>query len=96
MKVDPTDAAADGEHARLLRQRNLALVCAILAGALTLGMVWTNYGKEYPGLGEMREAVRQHQRLLAENSDLEATVSSVLAANRQELERVQRASRQSP
>jgi hypothetical protein len=88
--------AGEVELGRLRNQRDQALVCAILALALSVGVWWTNFGREFPGLRETREAVQQHRALLVEHEGLLATVSAALLANRKEAENLRQVRQNSP
>lgn len=96
MTPDPAIPSNEAEYDRLLRQRDQALVCAILAAAIACAVVWSNFGREYPGLKEMEEAVRQHLELQLEHEKIKAAVNSALMENRRELEKIQQAGRGSP
>lgn len=89
MTPNPIVAANEARNYLLLKQRDQAVVCAVLMAALTLVACWSNFGREYPGLKETVQAVRQHRELLGEHQKLEAEVNEALMAARQELERIQ-------
>lgn len=86
----------NGEHDRLLRQRDLALGCAILAVAMTAVIFWRNFGMEYTELEAARQAVHQHRELLIQNQKAMKQVNSALLATRQAVEKFSQARRGSP
>jgi hypothetical protein len=79
-----------------MRQRDLAVVCAVLMAAVTTAMLWNNFGREFPGLEEERAAVSRHRELLAENLKVLTATGAAWQANQQEVERLRQAKRGSP
>lgn len=97
MKPAPPDSDLAGkpelEEAR--RQRDLALVCAILMMVVTGVMLWNNFARDYPGLKDAQELVREHRALLTEHRKIQETVDAALRVTWQEADRLERMKRNS-
>ncbi len=95
-----SSAAPDSENteelARLSRQRNLAVVCAVLVGAMTTAMLWFNFGRESPVIEEERAAVSRHRKLVAEHRKILSAVNAILQIDQQEVKRLSQAKSRSP
>ena len=96
MAANAAIAGTEREHDRLLRQRDLALGCAILAVAMTAVIFWRNFGMEYTELETAHQAVHQHRELLIQNQKAMKQVNSALLATRQAVEKLSQARRGSP
>jgi len=88
MKPDSTN---DTEYARLLRQRDQAFACAVLAVAMTGAILWSNFGPEPPELAETFQAVHRHRVSLSDHRKILEAVHSAIVANQQEVERLGKA-----
>lgn len=88
MSRKPNESTSGAEEARLIRQRDQALVCAILAVVISGGIGWSNFGREYPGLRESREAVLHHHASLTEHEGLMTTIRSLLLDSRKVVEQL--------
>ncbi len=65
--------------AALKDQRELALACFILSASLSAAVLWSNFGAEPKEMGEAREAVELHRKLLVQNKSVLADNQKVLA-----------------
>lgn len=84
MKRDETTeiSPAREEHpdlAALKEQRELALACFILSASLSVAVLLSNLGAEPKAMGETREAIELHLKLLAQHKSLLADNQKVLA-----------------
>ncbi len=88
MMSDSVVTGNGAEPERLLRQRDLALSCAILAVVLTVAMLWSNFGVEPTEIRQAQQAVQQHRTLLAEHQKIMDSVQAAVLANQRELEKM--------
>ncbi len=86
----------NGEYDRLLRQRDVAFACAILAVALTIVILWRNFGVQYTELEKANQTVRRHRELLVENQKALTAVHSALLSTRQAVDELSQAKHGSP
>lgn len=97
MNMQP-DHTVSGEELKceLVRQRDQALVGAILAAALAIVILWRNLGIEHSELGDLQQTITQHRELLAGNEKVLMEVHAALLADQQALEKLRQAKRNSP
>jgi hypothetical protein len=92
MSVEPDIANEDSDaKSEMVRQRDQALAAAILATALTIAVLWRNFGIDHPELGDLQHAIAQHQQLLAENQKALDGVHAALLADQQALAKLKQA-----
>lgn len=75
----------------MLRQRDLALAGAILAAALSVVILWRNFGADHPELGSLQHTISQHRAILAENQRALDGVHAALLADQQALAKLREA-----
>lgn len=96
MATNSTVSGNKRELDQLLRQRDLALACAILAAAMTVVIFWRNFGRQDKELEAAHQAVRQHRELLIENQKAMREVDLALRAAMQAVKELSQAKRGSP
>jgi hypothetical protein len=86
----PTESSGirSNEYLTLRAQRELALACACLSFAISLAVLLSNFGKEPAAIPAAREAVENHQKILASAEDYFKANVENLQQNREALAKV--------